>query len=317
LPRLCLAHWLHDFFNVAVFSLLTIRAFLTCVLCGSSGSSGSGNRKQKGGQKGEQKGKQKGKANKGSRCSSRLKVVCGESVLLNFGMPDSDGSIALPDWLNALLNDLFGCESMWRCVAVLGDGHCLFRAAGKHLRMQPGEVRKMVVDFWTKQQGDAAKVKGGGAICVVAKAWSDKSYREERVATCEKWTHVAEDKKNSCNQKAWGGTCELKLLAIDNGINVVVFDVRSEASSNQAITIYTPSLSEDGGCIYPNMQADMLESLQDLHQEKTLYLVFNGVHYNPILFAGSVRGELCSGSWSEIQVTGGKGHTVPTKRQRR
>ena len=165
-------------------------------------------------------------------------------------------------------------------------------------------------------------------MCLVASAWNQTNVRDARTAICSRWTHVAEDKEDECARAEWGGTDELKLLAIAADINVVVIDVSNQRGSwdeyNEGIIIYTPSLSEGdshAGCIYPNIQGDRLNCLQNNHNEKTLYMVFSGVHYNPILFTGIGREGLCGGSWSDLQVTGGKGHereeTSRTKRPRR
>ena len=188
----------------------------------------------------------------------------------------------------------------------------------------------MLVDFWVAPASAevAAKLKAGGIMCLIVGAWSHQTFRDERVEICSRWRHVAEDKGDECMTAEWGGTDELKLLAIAADISIVVIDVSNQHGSwdefNQGIIIYTPSLSEGdshAGCIYPNMQGDRLHCLQNNHNEKTLYMVFSGVHYNPILFTGIGRGGLCGGSWSDLQVTGGKGHereeTSRTKRPKR
>jgi hypothetical protein len=261
--------------------------------------------------------------------AKRVTVLREGSVLLAFGMPDDFGSITMDNefchGLEKLLNDLF-ILAHWRCVAVLPDGHCLFRCAGKHLQMHPGAVRQMVDQFWQKEEGRAAAaaeaIKGNEKLCTSASEWRGDAFRVERTAACRSWGHVKEDEYDECNALDWGGSAEIKLLAIANDMNIVVFDcsdrLGSWDTSRQGIVIYTPSPSSAGGDIYPNQAAEgPLKCLHRHHSEKTLYLLYSGVHFNPILFASDTMGDLCSGAWNENQVTGESKCEKPQQKKKR
>ena len=71
---------------------------------------------------------------------------------------------------------------------------------------------------------------------MVVGAWSDQTFRDERADICSRWRHVAEDKEDECARAEWGGTDELKLLAIAADISIVPIQVDTQRGLQHATT---------------------------------------------------------------------------------
>jgi hypothetical protein len=157
----------------------------------------------------------------------------------------------------------------------------------------------------------------------------DKEVRETRARQCKEWGHVVEgvhdwcggDKKGEENL-AWGGAAEIKLMAIANGIYIVVITVGINAKpgssryeftkpgwdkQDQGIAVYSPSPNADPAA-YPNAGADDRPPGIPVLPPGTLYLVYDGEHYNPILHDRREKGslvQLCAErTWPQTSISG-------------
>jgi hypothetical protein len=89
----------------------------------------------KGGRKSGVVGKKRGRSDDSDSDSGD--TMGSDDNSLPFGTPDSQGVISIPRRLISQFQAVF---PGFRMVAVLGDGHCLFRAVGKLMVVHPGAV---------------------------------------------------------------------------------------------------------------------------------------------------------------------------------
>ena len=63
-------------------------------------------------------------------------------------------------------------------------------------------------------------------MCTDASEWKDESFRKSRIEICSKWAHVKENQWDFCPQAEWGGSPEIKLLAISLQRDIVVLGAK-------------------------------------------------------------------------------------------
>ena len=186
-----------------------------------------------------------------------------------------------------------------------------------------------IVEFFNTNDPRAQRLSQRGrdpTLCSDASEWKDESFRTSRIEICSKWAHVKENQWDFCPQAEWGGSPEIKLLSIILQRDIVIFNdggIERGAGTWQdsaGVIINTPLLEKNGASntsrILPNTERDgCLHCLQTRHNaNSTIYLLWNGAHYCPILVPSTHMGPLCEGSWPADQVSGGNGKGDGRKR---
>jgi hypothetical protein len=241
-----------------------------------------------------------------SRDEESNSSVGDSSGLAPFGTSDSWGAIVVPADLARVFDDLFG-KLLWRAVATLGDGQCLFRAVAKHLQMHPGVVRQSIVNFWSNDSAARTQLlrprrAAGADISLQLEEWRNTDFRRKRTAVCERWAHIKEDIERYCDSDDWGGSMEANLLAVIHNVDIVVFDVSGYAGRGARTRTPVPWSSSHGTYIYtagnvavqplyPNQGGlGCLERLlRSRHKPNTVYLLYSGIHFAPVLFGTPAR----------------------------
>jgi hypothetical protein len=153
-------------------------------------------------------------------------------------------------------------------LGTLEDGQCLRRALGKLWNIEPGQVIDKL------EEGSAHIVRHKGKLKLESKdEWYDTV--QNRPAH---WHNIKHNVQATCGRDEWGGQNELKLWAyITQTTIVVMHKVQGQ------ITVYTSdphALPE----MKPACGLGVLHTKLKQEGNTPMYLMYNGVHYNPVVY---------------------------------